>query len=423
MRGFYSVFSEGLRMKKYALAVLLALLLCACQNPGTAPTETIAAPEATVEPTPEGTVEPTPAPTPALLRFPDGTEAYEDAEALELSGIGHADVEQTIALLREMPGLKRVDLGEKGEDERLSFADVHAMQEALPMVDFDYRFRLWGKDFSTLDTAMELDHIKMNDEGAAVREALPCMTKCGFLNMDFCGVSSEAMAAIRDEYPQMEVIWRIWFGNDCSIRTDAERILASNLNHHLTDANTKDLKYATKIKYIDIGHNTALTDLSFLSYMPELEVAVIAISPWRDLSPLASCKKLEFLEVSEFFLNYGEVMDLAPLGELTNLKHLNICKMYHVKNWEALKNLTGLERLWIGAFNDIPPEGIEQLREALPDTEINTTERTGSLGSWRENPDGTPHPRYVLLCEQFDYAHYPYSCSTYTNDPNYYVYR
>ena len=49
--------------------------------------------------------------------------------------------------------------------------------------------------------------------------------------------------------------------------------------------------------------------------------------------------------------------------------------------------------------------------------------RTGSLGSWRENPDGTPHPRYTLLAEQFDYANYPYSCSTYTNDPNYFVYR
>ncbi len=116
------------------------------------------------------------------------------------------------------------------------------------------------------------------------------------------------------------------------------------------------------------------------------------------------------------------MIDLAPLGELTNLKHLNICKMFHVKNWEALKNLTGLERLWIGAYDDIPEEGIEELREALPNTEINTTERTGSLGSWRTLPDGTPHPRYVLLSEQFEYAICTASDSTYFNDPNYYKY-
>ena len=420
-------------MKKIGICLALAalLLLCACgAGGGRAPApETLPAdtgepvPAPTPEPTPAPTPEPTPEPTPALLLFPDGSEHREDEESVDLSSLDREGVRDAIALLETMPALRRVSLGEAGEEERLGFEDVHAMQEALPGVDFDYRFTLWGKDFSTLDEAMELDHIKMDDEGAAVRAALPCMTKCRLLNMDFCGVSSEAMAQIRDENPQMEVIWRIWFGNDCSIRTDAERILASNLNHHLTDANTVDLKYATKIKYLDIGHNTALTDLSFLSYMPDLEVAVIAISPWRDLSPLAGCKKLEYLEVSEFFLNYGEVMDLAPLGELTNLKHLNTCKMFHVKNWEALENLTGLERLWIGAYNDIPPEGIEELRAALPDTEINTTERTGSLGSWRENPDGTPHPRYTLLAEQFDYANYPYSCSTYTNDPNYFVYR
>jgi hypothetical protein len=240
--------------------------------------------------------------------------------------------------------------------------------------------------------------------------------------MDFCNVDDEHMAAIRDDYPQIDVIWRIWFGTDCSIRTDAERVLASNLNHVLTNDNTKSLKYATKVKYLDIGHNTALTDLSFMSYMPDLEVAIIAISPWRDLSPLADCKNLEFLEVSEFFLQPGEVMDLAPLGGLTNLRHLNICKMFHVKNWEVLKNLTGLERLWIGAYNDIPPEGIEELREALPNTEINTTEQTGSLGSWRILPDGTQHPRYTLLFEQFDYGHFPASESTWLNDPNYFDY-
>ena len=406
------------RKTVYLLCAVLALclLLCACgqQSPAPAPTA-----EATAEPAPE----PTPEPTPSLLHFPDGSEHYDYEISVDLSNLSHDGVEEAISLLRQMPNAHTVLLGSEGEEERLSFEDIHAMQEALPALDFDYRFTLWGVELSTLSERMDLNHIKMDDQGAAVREVLPCMTKCTYLNMDFCNVDDEHMAEIRDAYPQMEVLWRIWFGTDCSIRTDATRILASNLNHALTNENTKSLKYATKIKYLDIGHNRALTDLSFVSYMPDLEVAVIAICPWRDLSPLASCKNLEFLECSEFFLEPGQVVDLAPLGELTNLKHLNICKMFHVTNWEALENLTGLERLWIGCFNDIPEEGIEELRAALPNTEINTTEKTGSLGSWRENPDGTPHPRYVLLSEQFDYARYPWSCSTYTNDPNYFAYR
>lgn len=418
-------------MKKTGLllfCLLLGLLLCACGTPGGASAQASAAaieesPEPTPVPTPAPTPEPTPKPTPALLVFPDGSQHYDYEIRVDLSALDDAGVDEAIKLLSRMPNVHAVELGEEGDTERLSFASIHKLQEAFPDVDFAYSFTLWGQKLSTLDTRMELDHIKMNDEGAAVREVLPCMTKCVFLNMDFCGVSSETMAEIRDEYPQMEVIWRIWFGIDCSVRTDTERILASNLGHVLKNSNTKDLKYCTKVKYMDIGHNTALTDLSFMSYMPDLEVAIIAITPWRDLSPLASCKNLEFLECSEFFLKDGEVMDLAPLGELTNLKHLNICKMFHVKNWEVLKNLTGLERLWIGAFNDIPEEGIEELRAALPNTVINTTELTGSLGSWRENEDGTYNERYLLLREQFNYDHFPASESTYYNDPNYYVYR
>ena len=109
------------------------------------------------------------------------------------------------------------------------------MQSAFPGVEFLYRFRFLGYDFTTLDTSFDLNHLKMEDEGAAVREILPCMQNCKLLDMDFCGVSSEAMEQIRDEYPQMEVIWRIWFGHDCSVRTDVDHIddkFKCDLTHH-----------------------------------------------------------------------------------------------------------------------------------------------------------------------------------------------
>lgn len=45
--------------------------------------------------------------------------------------------------------------------------------------------------------------------------------------MDSCGVSDEEMAAIRDDFPDVNVVWRIWFGTGYSVRTDVEKILAS----------------------------------------------------------------------------------------------------------------------------------------------------------------------------------------------------
>ena len=409
-------------MKKIVL-LLLSLALCfalaACGGQS-APAET---PAPTPELTPEATPEPTPEPTPQLFQFPDGSSHYDDETELSLPELTSAQVDTVLPYLEQMPELRFVDLGnnfDDGEEPRLSWAAIRKLQEARPDVDFLYTFEFFGYDYTTLDTMLDFNHFTMYDEGAAVKEMLPCMTKCTTLDMDSCNVSSEAMAEIRDAYPNINVIWRIWFGTNCSIRTDAERILASNLDHHLTDENTKDLKYATKIKYIDIGHNTDLHDISFLGYMPDLEVAVIAICPWRDLSPIANCKNLEYLECSEYFLEPGEVTDLAPLGELPNLKELDICKIWHVKNYEALKKLTTLDRLWIGCYTDIPAEFIPELQEALPNTEINTTEQTGSIGTWRYNADGSNKPRYALLREQFQYEYYTAVSSYFANDPLFY---
>ena len=297
----------------------------------------------------------------------------------------------------------------------LTWEDIRALQDVCPEADVEYHFTLFGKSFSTLDTEMNFHHITMDDEGAALREVLPCMTKCELLDMDFSGVSSENMAEIRDAYPQMKVVWRIWFGSDCSVRTDVERILASNLNHGLTDDNTRDLKYCTKVRFLDIGHNSMLHDFSFLEYMPDLEVAVICITGLSDLTPLANHEKLEYLEIN----TCAQGLDLSPLGTCPNLEHICACYLGHVRGWEELKKLTKLQRLWFGCNTQLPEGAVEELQEALPNTIINTTNPFGSSGDWRYEGKHR-HPRYELLREQFDYTNYTNVSSSWYNDPMYY---
>ena len=64
-----------------------------------------------------------------------------------------------------------------------------------------------------------------------------------------------------------------------------ERILASTRakGGAVTDAEAQVLKYCTKVKYLDLGHNEVLTDISFAAYMPELEVAIFAINDIDDM--------------------------------------------------------------------------------------------------------------------------------------------
>lgn len=411
-----------MRIRPGIVSFLLALLLVAL--PGCAPVsadplppeETAAAPEPS--PTPSPTPVPTPTPVPELC-FPDGSRHLGSERRLELTGLQHGDIDTVAQLLQQMPRLFYVDLGEEESDRDLRWEDIRRLQEACPGVDFRYAFTLFGKSFTTLDTEMNFHHITMDDEGAAVKEVLPCMTSCRLLDMDFSGVSSERMAEIRDAYPEMKVVWRIWFGANCSVRTDVERILASNLDHKLTDENTRDLKYCTAIRLLDVGHNTMLQDFSFLSYMPDLEVAIICITGLKDLSPISGCTKLEYLEINTLY--EGQGLDLSPLGSLTNLEHLDMCRLGNVRGWEALKNLTKLKRLWIGALTWLPDGAREELEAALPDTVINWDTYTGSDDTWRFTEDHTGYnERYALLREQFEYRDYTNVSSAWYNDPMYY---
>lgn len=431
-------------MRKWSLlpGLALCLALCACAGQTPAAPAGTEAPAASAQP--EAVTEA--APTPAALLFPDGSSHSPEETALDLSALSEEELTQLLPLLEQMPALREIDLGyafplreetlEKvdtrgkvtsetilvAEDlaytqdrPRLSWAAVRQVQQACPAAQVDYRFRLFGKDLSTMDEALDFNHIRMDDEGAAVKAVLPCMQNCVSLDMDFCGVSCPAMAEIRDAYPEMDVVWRVWFGNDCSVRTDVDTVLASNLNHVLTDDNTGEMKYLTRLKYLDIGHNEYLHDFSFMEYMPELEVAIICLGGLQDLNYVSKCTKLEFLEINT--LKPG--IDLSPLAALTNLEHLNICYLGQVKGYEALEHLTKLKRLWIGTNTYIPEEYIEHLREVLPDTNINTTEGTGCGGYWKHSPQGGYDPRYAEIRKTFDYDHYPTSCSSFWNDPLY----
>lgn len=350
----------------------------------------------------------------------NGTAYHTDQKSLSLPGLDHAGAIELASVLPAMQQLETADLGSESESPALTWEDLSALQAAGPDVCFAYSFMLFGKEFSTTDTVMDLNHIPMDDGGAAVRQAISCMPKLKYLDMDSCGVSNEDMAAIRDDFPEIEVVWRIWFGDAYSVRTDTEKILASRPSKggNLTSANTQALKYCTKVKYLDVGHNVALDDISFVSCMPELEVAILAMGCWSDASALANCPKLEYLE-----LQTSNLTDLTPLSGLTELRHLNICYLFHLTDISPLYSLTQLERLWIGCLDPVPQEQIDTMQQCAPDCVINTSTYDPTEGGWRysglnENTwQMIPVPRYKLLREQFGYREADFAF--YWNDPKY----
>lgn len=339
--------------------------------------------------------------------LPDGMLLPHDAESVDLSALRHSEAEETLMQLRLLPGLREIDLGtrpEEPDEDALQWEDVGAFQQAFPEARVDYRFRLFDKDFSTLDEQMILSHRAMDDEGAAVREVLPYMTACRFLDMDSCGVDNEHMAAIRDDFPAIKVVWRVWFGDVYTCRTDVTRLLASSEGHSIDDWNAAGLYYCTDVIHMDIGHSN-LHDLSFLYNMPDLEVLIVACAPWKDATPIGSLEKLEYLEILSTSCD-----DISAFANLHNLKHLNIGNCHHITDLTPLYGLTQLERLWIGCVTPVPQEQKDKIRELLPDTVINTTTVNHKSEGWCKDETAHNVPRYALLREQFgDYQRAAYA--------------
>ena len=139
---------------------------------------------------------------------------------------------------------------------------------------------LYGVQFNLEDEELDLSYIRIGDGWPEVLETAKRMPNLRRLVMDSCGVQNEDMARIRDALPNTEVVWRINFGLQYTARTDATRILASSpsIGGNLRSGDLEKLKYFTKMKYLDIGHNETIKDLSFVRYMPDLEVLIIAMT-------------------------------------------------------------------------------------------------------------------------------------------------
>lgn len=363
-----------------------------------------------------------------------GKDSVLDETVLDLSDVSPVRIRiamNTIACLRN---LKEIRLGSDEREDHPTWEDILALKEAAPNAKIDYSFSLCGVPLTLEDKEIDISYLKVDDRGEEVLAAAKCMPNLKRLVMDSCGVANEDMAVIRDALPDVEVVWRISFGLKYSVRTDVERILASSpsIGGNVTNADLETLRYCTKVKYLDIGHNECITDLSFVSSMPDLEVLIIAMNPLGDLSPLAECEHLEYLE-----LFYSNTSDLSPLAGLKTLKHLNVGHCPHLTDISPIYDLD-LERFYLGVYNfcPVPAEQVDHYRELHPDCEVDNTAWESSEAGWRRaaNLEGealewykqqpyyredrkTYAPRYALLRDQMEYDSLKYSVRW--NDPDY----
>ena len=325
-----------------------------------------------------------------------------DTESLDLSFLAPNQIGETVELLSKLPDLTHVELMDEQGVSQLSVTDVKLLMDTAPEVSFHYTFSVFGKTLSTTDERVDFSRIYVGNEGVSViRQALDILPDCTYFLMEQCGVDNETMDRLNRDYPDTLVVWRVNFGSGYSSLTDATVVRCVG---DLNDYNSVNLKYMTEVVYLDAGHCYALTDLSFVAYMPNLKVAIFSDCGVSDLTPFASCQKLEYIEI----VNCNRLKEITPLGECKSLKGVNMSWVFSVEELDPLYGLENLERLYFGR-HDFPQEEVDEARAALPNCWV--TDHAESVAwisfnysvGWRLDDEHTFAEWYKEIKEVFGY--------------------
>lgn len=326
-----------------------------------------------------------------------GEEWDPGVTEMDLSDLTSEEVEQVAADLAFFPNLTTVELMDAEGKSALTLTDVQTLQEAAPGATFHFTYTFYKVTFSTTDTRVEFVNKYMKDKDEPeIRQILDIMDDCEVMVFNNCHISNTVMAGIRDDYrDRTKIVWRVFFGNGGSCLTDREVI---KMVYGLTNSNSKALMYCEDARFIDFGHNEALTDISFVAYMPKLEAIILSGSPIRDLTPFEGHENLYFLEIA--YCSYIE--DLSPLSSCPNLGMLNI-SYTKVTDLSPLDGLN-IERLTF-VKTPVEDEEIERYTALHPDCWAVWKGDQPYGKGWRYEEDGSQSEYYKKLAskEIFNY--------------------
>lgn len=152
------------------------------------------------------------------------------------------------------------------------------------------------------------------------------------------------------------------------------------------------LTWCKNLYALDIGHHP-VRKLDFLYKLPELRVLVVALCELTDITPIASLKHLEYLEIF-----HNNITDISCLTNLHYLMDLDLVQNY-IEDLSPLMEMKSLKRLWIYRnmkkdLNAPDMETVQKLQEALPDCFIEARGTSKSSG-WVD------HPHYRTIRKSF----------------------
>lgn len=324
-----------------------------------------------------------------------GREYDNRVTDLDLRDLESSQVAEVAQKLPMLPDVTYVELSREDGTSDLTKEDVLVLKAALPQATFHYVFDFYGVRVSTTDKEVQIRLKNIGDAGIdELRSALALMEDCDRFLVEYCRISNELLAQVREEFREnAKLVWRVEFGGGSTL-TDVEVIRCT---YDLVDDNCRNLIYCEDVRFMDIGHNEWLDAVPFVAGMPKLEGIIVSGAPIKDLTPFQNCKELKFLEIA--FCHYIE--DISPLAACENLQMLNI-GFTQTKDLSALDELK-LTNLCIDGAK-VSAEERSRFAELQPGCWLTYGEAQPYNEGWRYAEDKvTPLPYYAMLREVFRY--------------------
>lgn len=324
----------------------------------------------------------------------NGVEIDDSVTELNLAEYDPALLDTALEKLAMMPFITSIELMKEDGTSAFTQDQLLRLQDAAPQAVFHYVLELYGKTVSTSDEIVDFANCGVDDE-EALRAALKLLRGVKKVKVTGSKLSNETLAGLQSEFPGTKLVWRVYVAGKPYL-TDEETLFLSQ--SRLTNSNCTNLKYLTSAKYVDAGHSEKLTDVTWLAYMPDVEILILSGSPITDISSLAGATKLEWLELT--FCDH--LTDISVLKNLTSLRFLNI-GMTSVSDISAIQELP-LERFH-ALSTDVPYADFEAYIQSHPDcwTTYKGSRQPYGKG-WRYDDNGyTFFEYYANMREIFNY--------------------
>lgn len=222
--------------------------------------------------------------------------------------------------------------------------ELQALRLEHPDLKLSWTVNVGGTVYD--DTAEEVEvrncTFSTADEIRNLGEYFPNMTR--FVHYD-TGLENEEMAALRDEMrDSYKLVWKLYMGaRSTAMSDDTWFFPTQQRDYYFQDEASYNMRYLEDCIAVDVGDQPNVKNVEWAAYMPHLQYLILAHTNVRDLSPLAKCKELNFLELDLDRIS----VDLTPLKECTGLRYLNLG--YTVADAKPLTEMTWLTHLWWSA--------------------------------------------------------------------------